>query len=129
VSITLQFSPWSPFHARKKPQEIRSWLRRVGEASEQAFKAGMRGYPPSSRPGQYPAVRTGALRASIDYEVTDDTMVIGSNAPAGGGGISYSIYLREGTSRMGGRRKMSDDALKEGMQSAGHLKKWVEWTR
>lgn len=48
-------------------------------------------------------------------------MTIGTNRP-------YSIFLRMGTSRMA-RRKMSDDALKEGMRAAGRMGRWVEWAR
>jgi hypothetical protein len=65
--------------------------------------------------------RTGGLLGSIRTEVSASEMTIGTNQP-------YSIFLRQGTSRMGGRRKMSDDALKEGMQGA-RLGKWVEWSR
>jgi phage gpG-like protein len=119
VSITIEFEPWSPFRARKNKAAIRSWLKGIGEASERAFK-NMKGYPPASSPGEYPAIRTGRLRGSINHEVTDDSVTIGSNMP-------YSIFLRSGTSRMA-RRKMSDNALQEGMRGA-RLGRWVEWTR
>lgn len=118
--ITIVFKPWRPFIARKKQQEIRRWLKAVGAASEAAFKGGMRGYPPASSPGAYPNVRSGRLRKSISHVVTNDSVTVGSN-------MHYSIYLRTGTSKMA-RRKMSDSALKEGMQKA-RLKKWVEWSR
>ncbi|MGY3615668.1 hypothetical protein [Bradyrhizobium sp. USDA 10063] len=120
MDITLEFTPWRPFYARKNDAEIQSWLQRVAKASEQAFKGGMGNYPPASAPGAWPNIRTGRLKGSIRTEVTNDSMTIGSNMP-------YSIYLRNGTSRMA-RRKMSDDALKEGM-SAGRLGHWVEWSR
>jgi phage gpG-like protein len=118
--IEITFQPWRPFIARKKPDTIRKWLRGIGEASKQAFTGGMGGSPPSS-PGEYPAVRTGRLKGSVSFTTTSDSVTIGSNMP-------YSIYLRMGTYKMA-RRKMSDNALKEGVEKAGRLKKWVEWTR
>jgi hypothetical protein len=63
--------------------------------------------------------RTGSLLASIKYEMGGDEVTVGSN-------MYYSRYLREGTLPMGGRRKMSDDALEEGMKHA-RLGRWVEW--
>jgi hypothetical protein len=65
--------------------------------------------------------RSGGMLGSIQTEVGANKMTIGTSQP-------YSLFLREGTRRMGGRRKMSDDALKEGMSRA-RLGKWVEWTR
>ena len=119
--ISIQFIPWSPFRARKKPEAIRRWLREVANKSEAAFKGGMGRGPAPSAPGAWPNVQTGRLRGSIRSEVTANSMTIGSNTP-------YSGYLRTGTSKMA-RRKMSDNALKEGMRAAGRLDKWVEWTR
>lgn len=118
--ITIEFQPWRPFLARKKPQEVKRWLKAVGEASEAAFKGGMGNFPPASAPGAYPNVRSGRLRKSIRHVVTGDSVTIGSN-------MFYSIFLRKGTSKMA-RRKMSDSALKEGMQKA-RLGRWVEWSR
>jgi phage gpG-like protein len=120
VSFTIEFQPWRPFLARKRKEEIRRWLRAIGDASEQAFKGGMGNYPPASAPGAWPNVRTGRLRGSIDSVVTDDSVTVGSN-------MHYSVYLRYGTRKMA-RRKMSDDALKAGMTKA-RLGKWVEWSR
>jgi phage gpG-like protein len=117
--ITIEFKPWRPFIARRKQQEISRWLKAVGAASEAAFKK-MGNYPPASSPGQYPAVRSGRLRSSISHVVTSNSVTIGSN-------MFYSIFLRLGTSKMA-RRKMSDDALKEGM-SKSRLGHWVEWSR
>jgi hypothetical protein len=118
--ITIEFSPWSTFRARKDNAEIRSWLHRVAHAAETAFKGGMGNYPPASAPGAWPNIRTGNLKGSIRTEVTNVSMTIGSN-------MRYSKFLREGTSRMA-RRKMSDDALKAGVK-AGRLGHWVEWSR
>jgi hypothetical protein len=121
VSIILQFTPWRPFYARKDPETIKSWLRAIGDASKAAFIGGMGSYPPASSPGAWPNVRSGSLLSTISVEVTADEMTIGSN-------MFYSAYLRSGTSKMA-RRKMSDDALKEGMAaSEGVLARWVHWS-
>ncbi|MBO4228446.1 hypothetical protein [Bradyrhizobium neotropicale] len=119
--IQLEFTPWNEFYARKNTGEIEGWLQRVAKASEQAFRAGAsRAYPPASSPGAWPARRTGGLLGSIATEVTSTSMTIGSNMP-------YSKYLRQGTSKMA-RRKMSDNALQEGMFRA-RLGRWVERAR
>jgi hypothetical protein len=120
TGFTIEFSPWGSFRAKKDTAEIRSWLGRVGAAAEAAFKGGMGSGPGHSAPGAWPNSQTGRLKGSIRHEVSSDSVTIGSNMP-------YSIFLRAGTRRMA-RRKMSDDALKEGMQ-AGQLGRWVEWTR
>jgi hypothetical protein len=125
MSFTIEFSPWGKFYARENKAEIRRWLRSIGQAGTEAFRNGMGKYPPASAPGAWPNSRTGSLKSTINYEV------------GGGGAFEYSVtigtdmhyskYLREGTSRMA-RRKMSDNALKEGVR-VGRLHKWVEWAR
>jgi len=124
--MEIIFEPWGSFLARKNQSTITGWLQRVASASEAAFRKGASrqwpGHPArGSSPGQWPMRRSGGLLGSIRTEVTNNSMTIGTNQP-------YSVYLRNGTSRMGGRRKMSDDALKEGMHGA-RLGKWVEWSR
>ena len=120
MSFELEFKAWAPFHAKYDKRAFKRWLQIVARESEKAFKGGMKGYPPASSPGQYPAIRTGALRASIRTRVTDNAVEISSNRP-------YSGYLRSGTRKMQ-RRKMSDNALKEGIEKAKRLsKKWVGW--
>ncbi|MEY9493747.1 phage gpG-like protein [Bradyrhizobium elkanii] len=117
----MQFTPWREFQAVKRPEVISAWLRGIAKASEQAFRAGAsRAYPPASAPGAWPARRSGGLLGSIETEVTASSVTIGTNQ-------RYSKFLREGTSRMA-RRKMSDNALKEGMFRA-RLGRWVEWQR
>src|SRR5262245_53094440 len=120
AGFTIEFTPWGPFHAQKRPEEIRRWLRAVADASEQALKSGMGQYPPASAPGAWPNSRTGNLKGSISSYATDTEAVVGSN-------MRYSIYLRMGTSKMA-RRKMSDNALQEGMQKA-RLGRWVAWVK
>lgn len=119
--FTIQFSPWGKFHAQKDNAAIHSWLQRVAEASKAAFEGGMGHYPPASSAGAWPNTRSGGLKGSIRTEVTSDSMTIGTGMP-------YSGFLRHGTSKMA-RRKMSDNALEEGMRSAGRLGHWVKWVR
>ena len=118
--IEITFTGWRPFYARKDPATVRRWLHGVGDAATAAFTGGMGSYPPASTPGQYPSVRTGRLKASVAAVVTNDEVTVGSN-------MFYSIFLRTGTSKMA-RRKMSDNALEEGMR-ASRLGRWVEWSR
>ena len=118
--IAIEFEAWRPFYARKDLSTIKSWLQAIGDASKEAFIGGMGTYPPASADGAWPNVRSGSLLSTIAVEVTADSMTIGSN-------MFYSKYLREGTSIMA-RRKMSDDALKEGMSRSGDvLARWVRW--
>lgn len=124
--ITITFTPWAPFHARKKNEEIQRWLKAISDASVQAFRAGAsRQWPggdaKGSAPGEWPMRRTGGLFGSVRGEVTSDSVTIGTSQ-------RYSIFLRMGTRTMGGRRKMSDNALEEGRRKAklGH---WVEWCK
>jgi hypothetical protein len=121
--FNLEFTPWAPFKADKDKDVVERWLNDIGEASVNAFRNGMsKNYPPSSAPGDWPANRTGSLRGSIDHEVSGDVLTVGT-------GMRYSVFLRYGTSRMA-RRKMSDDALREGMKAASNsLGRWVKWTR
>jgi phage gpG-like protein len=117
----LEFTPWQPFQAYKDPNTVHKWLDDIGKASVEAFRNGMsKHYPPASSPGEWPANRTGDLKSSIRHEVNGDVLTVGT-------GEIYAVYLRYGTSRMA-RRKMSDDALREGMQNAsGKLGHWVRW--
>jgi hypothetical protein len=124
--ITITFTPWAPFHARKDKAKIRRWMQDISDASVEAFRAGAsRQWPggdaKGSAPGEWPMRRTGGLRGSIRGEVTGDSVTIGTSQ-------RYSIFLRMGTRTMGGRRKMSDNALEEGRRKA-KLGRWVEWSR
>src|SRR5438105_1493902 len=112
MNITIEFTPWRSFRARKRPEEIKRWLHAIGDAGVQAFQGGMGGYPPASAPGAWPNSRSGRLKGTIRSEVTESSVTIGTNTP-------YSMYLRRGTTRMK-RRKMSDNALAEGIK-AGRL--------
>ena len=119
MSFELEFKAWAPFHAKYDKRAFKRWLQIVARESEKAFKGGMKGYP-LVQASPHPAIRTGALRASIRTRVTDNAVEISSNRP-------YSGYLRSGTRKMQ-RRKMSDNALKEGIEKAKRLsKKWVGW--
>jgi len=125
AGFEIEFSPWGRFRARQKPGAIEGWLHSIGKAGVEAFRGGMGKYPGPSAPGAWPNSRTGNLRGSINYEVGGGgsfhaTVTIGTDMP-------YSGFLRHGTSKMA-RRKMSDNALQEGMR-AGRLGRWVEWTK
>ena len=121
MSISLEFTPWHRFRALKNDAAIKAWLQSIGEAGTEAFRSGMGQYPGPSDPGAWPNTRSGRLKASIKSEVTSDSVTIGTNT-------RYSRFLRYGTSKMA-RRKMSDNALREGVKGAGKLKNWVQWTR
>lgn len=119
--IEISLKAWAPFKATKNKAVFRRWLKVVAEESVKAFKKGMKQYPPASKPRQYPSNRTGRLQRSISTRVTDDSVVIGTHMP-------YSGYLRYGTRKMA-RRKMSDNALKEGIAAAKkRADKWVGWS-
>jgi|SRR4029077_12639149 hypothetical protein len=122
MSIEISFQPWGYFRAVKDNSSIQAWLDAIGEAAEAAFRGGMGGYPPASAPGAWPNTRSGGLIGSIAHETSSTEMTIGTS-------MAYSGFLRHGTSRMA-RRKMSDNALQEGMKAgAGRLGHWVHWSR
>lgn len=131
----FRFKPWRRFGAKVNQRKISAFLRDVGREAEKAFKRGMRSAKSgklytgrsgrkyrASAPGQYPARDTGDLEASIATTLTEHSVTIGTQK-------FYGKFLREGTRYMA-RRKMSDAALTEGVQTARHrLKGWVEWKR
>lgn len=122
ADIIIEFQPWHSFRARKNDAAISSWLKKIGEASQDAFRSGMASSPSPSPPGTWPGNRKGALSRSIRYQVTGATMLeVGTNQV-------YSGFLRWGTKKMKDR-SMSDEALEAGIKKAGRLTKWVEWSR
>lgn len=125
--IRIEFTPWHSFHARKIPGAIERWLENVGKTSIRIWMSSMAQGSPGvhSASGAWPFVQSGHMKSTIGMELGAMEVTIGSNAHRGS--APYSLYLREGTSRMD-RRKMSDDALKAGMKGA-HLGRWVEWSR
>lgn len=132
MTITLELIPWKRFYARKNEQALRDWLSNIGSASVTAFRRGMRTGKSgikysgqarrSSAAGEYPADQTGGLARTIRDDVSRNQVVVGSNAP-------YSGYLAYGTRKMAAR-KMSQDALEEGIERAsGRMAHWVGWSR
>lgn len=128
----MDFIVWRRFEAYRDRKVDKLFLGGVAEHSEKAFKLGIdskktgRIYNRNGRrqqasaPGEYPAVDTGALRASISTRVTSDSVEIGTSP-------FYARFLRNGTKIME-RRKMSDNAIREGVEGARHLLKgWVKW--
>ncbi len=126
---------WKRFAAAKRPKVIKRWLKGVGAESYDVFKAGMLGRHTgriysrpggrrhqASAPGEYAANDTGDLLRSAKSTQTRDSATFGTNK-------AYSKYLREGTGRMK-RRKMSDNALKEGGLRARSLSSgWAGFNR
>lgn len=124
VDVSLVLMPWGRFRADMDERVKRAWLATVAQESRKAFMSGTgRKFPPASRAGAWPKMRTGALRRSIKSEVHGDSEVIVSTSRP------YSGYLRHGTSKMG-RRKMSDTALEIGVEKAeGRMAHWARWQR
>jgi hypothetical protein len=125
--ITIEFTPWNEFYAKKDTAQIHSWLESIGKAAETAFKSGAsRQWPggdaKGAPPGEWPMRRSGTLLGTIDIEVTSDSMTIGSGAISGRG-FDYSGWLQSTG------RKMSKEALEQGLKSGAHLTRWVVWSR
>lgn len=131
--MKMTFRGWGAFQARKRMSVISGWLADVGAQSLSIFRAGMRG-PHSGRiyqrrggphrasaRGEYPAIDSGALLGSLRMRSNNVEVVIGTN-------MFYSKWLRGGTKKMA-RRKMSDNALREGRKRAGAAGRWVRWGR
>ena len=129
--MNINFKPWKTFTAFKDDNDRRIWLHGISEIALEKFKRGMRS-PKSGRvysrggrrhrasaAGEYPAVDSGALLASVDTEVTTNKMTIGT-------GRFYAAFLRNGTSKMR-RRKMSDNALQEALDSAPRMRHFARW--
>lgn len=59
----------------------------------------------ASRPGEYPAVRTGRLRTSIRVVAQENFSAAGGTSYAGlvGTNLLYGVYLELGTAKMGAR--------------------------
>lgn len=132
----LEFLPWPRFSAHRFKAVTRKWLSHVRASSVNRFKSGMRNGPHTGRiytrrggrrhqasaPGEYPAVDSGGLIASLRSHQRVDEVGLGTNQ-------RYSIYLRQGTGKMA-RRKMSDDALRYGINvSLGKNKGFASWKR
>lgn len=123
----ILFKPWRAFKASLDPVAIPRFLRSVAKESKAAFVKGMNepktgrwysGKPRrSSAPGEYPAVQSGRLLKSAGTRVTSDSATVGTNT-------YYAKWLREGTRRMQ-RRKMSTEALREGVEASRPLLKGV----
>ena len=133
--MELVFKPWRTFYAMLDEKVIRGFLVATARDSERAFKEGIaspkhgRLYRRSggrthraSAPGEYPARDSGATERSISSRVRKREATIGTST-------FYARFLAEGTSRMAPRR-MSRDALEEGIETARHrLKGFATWKR
>jgi hypothetical protein len=74
----------------------------------------------ASAPNEYPAIDTGHLFSTIGGEASTSKAVIGTDAP-------YSLYLRDGTSKMR-KRAMSNHALMDSMNEV-KMGRFIKWTR
>lgn len=133
--MILSFSGWAKFSAKKDKALIRRWMTSVAAESEKIFKAGMKGQHSGviayrkgggrfqrSAPGEYPAVDSGALIASMKSQSTQDSATVGTNK-------FYAKFLREGTRKMA-RRKMSDNAIKAGgIEARPKSRGWIGWQK
>lgn len=133
--ITFRFRNWRRFGARVDDRVVSRFLRETGDEATKAFQRGMdgrhsgqryrsktKGWHRASAPDEYPAVDSGDLRASIGTRITRYSMTIGTR-------MFYSRFLRFSTSKMR-RRKMSDNALREGMaRSRKYLSRFAKWFR
>ncbi|MGL5734764.1 MAG: hypothetical protein ACRCYS_07850 [Beijerinckiaceae bacterium] len=130
----IDIKPWSRFKALKQQAAIRRWLMSVSKSSQSVFIAGMNGrhsgriyrrrgrIHQASAPGEFPATDSGRLLASLKGQVMTDEAKIGTSA-------YYAKWLRGGSRKMQ-RRKMSDDAMKEGIAvNKGRAKGWVAWRK
>lgn len=128
LNLALAFRAWKRFRA--DGGDYHKFLVELAREAKKTFRAGMKG-PKSgvTRPGrkqasaagEYPAVQTGRLMASIQTRVRGNEMTIGTTAP-------YARYLAEGTTRMG-KRKMSEDALEEAISKVRNRIEGAHWTR
>lgn len=131
----MEFSSWNRLKVDYDEVAVRRFLKTVAEESKKAFKKGMdgphtgrirkfrgRSHQASAPLTEYPANFSGRTKRSITTKVGITGVSIGARSP-------YSGYLRSGTKRME-RRKMSDNALRSGLQIARRkLGSWVEWKK
>lgn len=138
--FALRFHPWRNISAIGDKAALRAWLESLAKRSHFIFRAGMeasrggkvythqlrwiggrivpvgpRGRPHrASKPGDWPAVDSGALKGSIRTEVTQWSMTIGTSRP-------YSKHLLGTPGGLIAPRKMSKDALQAGRAGAGPI--------
>lgn len=116
---SIQFKPWRPIHAERRPTAIAAFLQDAASSTRNTLREGMQG-PHSGRtynrggrlhqasaPNEVPAIDRGALRASVRSLITETSEETGTNTP-------YAGYLKSGTRKMGARR-MSDWAHRVAM--------------
>lgn len=132
--IEIQFTPWAGLSVMRDNAVDRRWLSAVQDKGVAAFKSGINGSHSGrvgrrkngetfirSAAGEYPARDSGDLLKSLRGESDGREAVIGTNVP-------HSIFLRLGTGKMA-RRKMSDNALRDGRADAGPMIGWVKFSK
>jgi phage gpG-like protein len=130
----IDFTPWPTFTANRDKAVDKRWLSNIQKEGVAAFKAGINGPHTGnigrrkgggtfirSAAGEYPARDSGDLLRSLKGQSDQKEAVIGTN-------VEYSKYLRLGTGKMA-RRKMSDNALKDGIQAAPAPIGWVKFAK
>lgn len=131
----IKFIPWARIRVNYETKAVRSFFAAVANEGKRTFLAGIDGKHSGriayrrgggrftrSAPGEYPARDSGDLRASVDSIFTSRSATVGSN-------VAYSIFLREGTTRME-RRRMSDTALMTAAENSREkLGRFVKWER
>lgn len=127
--MSFKFVPWRDFIAYRDRDADEDFLRMVARESKAAFIKGMKdaksgrhysGKPrQSSAAGEYPAIQSGALMASIRTRVDAHSVSIRTDK-------FYGNYLASGTSKMA-PRQMSKEALIEGLENANRISPWAYW--
>lgn len=121
MQLTLKLRPWK---GPRPEADLLGFAQEVAKNAREVFTRGMRGshsgvhYPNlpnrSSAPGEFPATQSGRMLGSQYTEASETEVTHGTTA-------AHSVYML-GTSRMPRPRKMSREALDEGLMSA-------EWRR
>lgn len=134
----FRFIPWGRFRAFRNKAATTAFLKDVAKTSFQILRDGIRNPPKTGRiykrrrgmhqasvnirEAEFPANDSGALYRSADWHADARKAEIGTS-------MFYSRFLRDGTKKMQ-RRKMSDNAMTEGVAKArGRMQHWAEWKR
>lgn len=106
--VQMQVLGAAAVYANLRQLEMRFWpgLTRAAEAAGRALvqetTSQMQAQSVPGPPGGYPAVRSGQLVGSIDYEIENRTLTFGSRG-AFNRGFDYAVAQQVGTSKMAAR--------------------------
>lgn len=130
LSLTLQLVKLDKFHADFRAELIRAYLELVGREAVKAFQRGsaaagggrMGRYRSASQPGDWPARQSGSMFGDFRYELSGDSVTIGSS-------VFYAGFVFNGTSKMA-KRKGDNEALDAGIAAArARFGDFVDWER